>query len=155
MMRVGDELNQLESMQRDGRVHGARVVVAEDDPAMRSMVVSTLLGGGYEVHAASTGDELLDLLGSIVLQASPADGIDLLILDNRMPGYFGLDVVRSMRLSRWRTPVILMTAFPDPTLAAEAARLQVALLAKPFSLHTLSRAAITAILRPTQRQGES
>lgn len=148
-MRNDDDWDDTTGVERRvPREQGARVLVADDDGAMRGMVVSTLLDDGYEVASADSGDEVLSLLHKIALDAWPADGVDLVIVDNRMPGRTGLDVVRNLRAAHWATPVILMTAFSDPDVVAEAKQLHVPLLAKPFTPQALSHAALSALLRP-------
>ena len=74
----------------------------------------------------------------MTLTASPWDPFDLLITDVRMPGLSGLDALRKLRAYRYQGPVVVITAFPDIDVVAEAARLDAALLPKPFSLAALS-----------------
>jgi DNA-binding response OmpR family regulator len=118
------------------------VFVAEDDAAMRSMVVSALLNDGHEVYEAATGEELLRLMGAVTCgrcdeAVNPACGVDLVVLDHRMPALKGLTVARWLRRAQWSVPLILMTAFPSDELVNEAHRLNVHVLAKPFSLRDL------------------
>jgi CheY-like chemotaxis protein len=126
---------------------GARVLVADDDAAMRAMVSTTLGHQGYEVYEAESGEELLWATESMVLSAWPWDGFDLLITDLRMPGLSGFDVLRRLRAARYEGPVVLMTAFPDPGVEAEARRLHAALLPKPFSLTSLDDL-VLSLFRP-------
>jgi CheY-like chemotaxis protein len=116
---------------------GARILVAEDDPAMRKLVTSRLLDEGYQVYEAASADSFLKIVSFMTHDAVPAGGIDLVVSDIRMPGPSGLDVLRQLRAGGWSTPVVLMTAFPDPDVVAEAKRLGTPLLRKPFVLRTL------------------
>jgi CheY-like chemotaxis protein len=124
----------------------ARVLVAEDDASLRVLVVWTLLNDGHEVYEAAAGDELLQLIGSMSPRASADDGIDLIVLDHQMPGISGLAVAQRLRGEGWRIPLILVTAFPSEALVAEAKRLGVRVLPKPFSLGVLSETALTLLL---------
>ncbi len=126
----------------DIELRGARVLVADDDAAMRNLVVSRLVLQGYRVDEAISGTDLVQTLTSIAVDAWPLDGVDLMVLDLRMPGLTGLEVIRRMRAARWAGPVILMTAFPADDVYAEAQGLGVRVLAKPFPLaHLLETAA--------------
>lgn len=118
----------------------ARILVAEDDPQLRDLVTRRLASEGYEVREAASGTELVQTLQTITSQSWPLDALDLLVLDNFMPGVTGLDVMRRLRHARWLTPAILITAFPDDVVRREAHALGVVVLAKPFTLDLLSRA---------------
>lgn len=83
---------------------GSRVLVVDDDSAIRKVVGSGLTDAGYEVTLAANGNEALDALAT-----SPQDAV---ILDVMMEGLSGLDVLTAMR-ERPDTddiPVILLTA---------------------------------------------
>jgi len=102
-----------------------RVLVVDDDPTVREVVLSYLRADGYEVSEASDGETAL----AMVARARP----DLVVLDVMLPGIDGLEVCRDIRAST-DIPVILLTA-----LGAEADRV-VGLelgaddyLTKPFS----------------------
>ncbi|MEQ1508150.1 MAG: response regulator [Myxococcota bacterium] len=110
----------------------ARVVVAEDDDELRALVVRALRADGYAVDTAATGLELADRLF--------ADEIpDVVVTDVRMPGVSGLAALRGIRARAWATPVILVTAFPDAALIAEAMSLGAVVLGKPFAIEDLRR----------------
>jgi two-component system response regulator (stage 0 sporulation protein F) len=124
-----------------------RVLLAEDQPEMRSLVRSALVRDGYEVIEAEDGPSVIHALISGLL-AEQARAPDLIITDVRMPGFTGLEVLARLRREDWATPVILITAFGDEALHAEAARLGAArVLDKPFELDEL-RAAVRGLLKP-------
>jgi DNA-binding response OmpR family regulator len=133
----------------------ARVFVAEDDAALRNMVVSALLNDGHEVYEAASGDALLRLMGAITSEhdtaVHPPCGVDLVVLDQRMPGIEGMSVARRLRRAHWSVPLILMTAFPSDELVTKAHRLNVHVLAKPFSLRDLSESALSLLLTENNR----
>lgn len=124
----------------------ARVIVADDDDELRSVVTTTLIDEGFAVHEAGSGLAVLEMLERARLDAWPDVGIDLLIVDHRMPGTTGLEVLSLLRASRWDMPAILMTAFPDDALVERATRLGAKVLAKPFGANELTRSAIALLL---------
>ena len=90
---------------------GVSILVADDDPAMRSLVSDELRDEGYRVFQVSDGLEALEGLA----QFHP----DLVITDLRMP-HGGMDVVARIKTVVPKTPVILMTAFGDKETEALA-----------------------------------
>ncbi len=83
----------------------ARILVAEDDVALRNLLVMSLRTRGYEVLAAEDGQAALDIFLS-----SP---VDLVILDIMMPRRNGLEVLQEIR-ARSDVPVIMLTALGRP-----------------------------------------
>lgn len=81
---------------------GARIVVVEDEQAIRRGVVDVLRASGYEVAEAADGakgqEEALRL------------GVDLVLLDLLLPKRDGLDVLAEIRVVRPTLPVIILTA---------------------------------------------
>ncbi len=124
-----------------------RVLLAEDQPEMRSLLRSALVRDGYEVIEAEDGPSLIRAIISGLLDEH-ARAPDLIITDVRMPGFTGLEVLARLRREEWSTPVILITAFGDEALHAEAARLgATCVLDKPFEVEDL-RAAVRGLLKP-------
>ncbi|HEY4058261.1 MAG TPA: response regulator [Kofleriaceae bacterium] len=121
-----------------------RVLVVEDDANLRALLVERLRHDAFEVLEAVSGDDALCLL-SYPFTDHPLD-VDLLVLDNRMPGLTGLELARMLRGSGDATPMLLITAFPDQDLRAEAAALDIHMLPKPFQLERFSDAAIQTML---------
>jgi DNA-binding NtrC family response regulator len=77
------------------------VLVVDDEESMRHYLVKTLRREGYDVVAAHDGPEALALA-----QERPPD---LALVDVRMPGMDGVAVMRTLRASLPRLPVVLMT----------------------------------------------
>lgn len=124
----------------------ARVLVAEDDAEMRSVVAAAVRKDGYEVVEARDGAEVLDLIGDSLLRRKP-DPPDVLITDIRMPGFSGLQVLAGLRQADWKVPVILITAFGDPGTHAQARRLgAVAVFDKPFDVDDLRTVVMNLVL---------
>src|SRR5664280_2028478 len=69
-----------------------RVLVAEDDPGLRDVIVLGLLESGYQVDAVDRGDDAIDQLTWY--------DYDVAIIDWRMPGAEGIDVVAWARRPR-------------------------------------------------------
>lgn len=117
--------------------HRARLLLADDDAAMRGLLARALRRAGYDVVEACSGSELLERLASGLLSEPPLK-FDLIISDVRMPGFDGLYVLASLRQLSVETPVILITAFGTTATHAAAAHLGAfALLDKPFDVDDL------------------
>jgi DNA-binding response OmpR family regulator len=114
-----------------------RVIVAEDDAALRKLLVAELRTAGYDVIEVGDGKLLVDLLRAWFVERK-TEPIDLVITDNRMPGWDGLTVLRSLRQMDWRLPVVMITAFGDEALHSEARELgAAAVFDKPFDFYDL------------------
>jgi DNA-binding response OmpR family regulator len=83
-----------------------RVLVAEDDPGLREILVLGLEDYGYQVDAAERGDDAIDLLKFY--------DYDVAILDWRMPGGEGIDVVAWVRKHARPTAILMLTARDAP-----------------------------------------
>src|ERR1700685_3590060 len=79
-----------------------KILVVDDEPAVRRALERALRLESYEVEMAEDGRQALDLLAE-----HPADAV---ILDVMMPGIDGLEVCRRMRSAGDRTPVLMLTA---------------------------------------------
>jgi two-component system, OmpR family, response regulator MprA len=117
----------------------ARVLVVDDEPAVRRALERALKLDNYEVELAADGEEALD-----VLARSPADAI---ILDVLMPRLDGLELARRMRKAGDRTPILMLTA--RDAIDDRVEGLDVGAddyLVKPFALREL-QARLRALLR--------
>jgi DNA-binding response OmpR family regulator len=114
-----------------------RILLAEDDEEMRTLLSQSLRDAGYEVDALADGLELMEQLASCVAWGNrPA--VDLIISDVRMPWVDGLEVLRAIGRCVGYPRVILITAFGDDELHAEALRLgAAAIMDKPFDIEEL------------------
>ena len=116
-----------------------RILVAEDDRAVRESLVRALQLEGYTVTSAKNGAEALEA----VRQAEP----DVLLLDVSMPMVDGLTVCRVLRSEHNRVPVLMLTARTEPS--DRVAGLDAGAddyLAKPYDLEELL-ARVRALLR--------
>jgi len=115
------------------------ILLAEDDEEMRAMIAKALRRDGHVVLEAADGGALAR---RIAKRRHDDASVDLVITDVRMPGCSGLEVLESLREDDYDLPVILMTAFPEPSTRERAEALGAILFAKPFDLDDL-RTAIT------------
>jgi DNA-binding response OmpR family regulator len=111
-----------------------RIVVIEDDDAMRHMVATALRLRGYQVRTASDG-----LAGLRLLDAYEPD---LVVLDLGLPIVSGLDVVQELRgVAKTRsTPLIAISGQDHQLRLARDTNEFEAAIAKPFDPQTLLRA---------------
>ncbi len=112
----------------------ARALVAEDDPAMRELLVQILRAERCAVVDVASGDEMLHVLTVMNAAAWPHDAFDVIVADHRMPHCTGLDVVARLRRASCTTPVLLVSAFADAPLLTRADELEAMVMAKPFSI---------------------
>lgn len=122
------------------------VLVAEDDPDMRKLLVETLRAEGFTVMECADGIALIEALVSR-LEAGEQP-FDLVVSDVQMPSITGLSVLGG--LSEWEElrslPMVLITAFGDPRLHELARKFgAVSVLEKPFPMTTLMRIVREAI----------
>jgi two-component system, OmpR family, response regulator MprA len=120
-----------------------RILVIDDEPAVRDALKRALALDGYEVDLASDGSEALDRL------ASGVDPPDAIVLDLLMPQVDGLEVCRVLRAGGNRTPVLMLTArdaVSDRVEGLDAGADDY--LVKPFALEELL-ARVRALLRRT------
>jgi two-component system response regulator AtoC len=120
-----------------GGLVAQRVLIADDAAAIRDVLREALLDEGYEVAEATSGDEVLD-----AFNGSDSPSPDLVLMDIRMPGKDGLEVLRALRSTRHdELPIIVMTAFGSASTAIEAMKLGAFdYIAKPFELQEVALA---------------
>jgi DNA-binding response OmpR family regulator len=133
------------------RVGPFRVVLAEDDAEMRSLVADALRADGYDVVELADGGRLLVDMAERLKGGGAGDSLDLLVSDIRMPICSGLQILAALRDAHWRTPVILMTAFGDEATRRQAESLAAVLLDKPFDLDDLRKTAANLLPRDRPR----
>lgn len=118
-----------------------RVLVVEDDDALREMISHRMHHDAFEVIEAGSAFEAMSVLDNAAL----ADDLELIIMDVRLPGASGLEVANWIRESS-PVPILLITAFPTLDVVKEATQLHCALLAKPFKLERLASTAIEVLM---------
>jgi two-component system, OmpR family, response regulator MprA len=123
-----------------------RILIADDDRAVRDALRRALALGGYDVELAADGLQTLDA----VAQAAP----DALVLDIGMPGVDGLEVCRRLRRAGDRVPILMLTArdaIEDRIEGLDAGADDY--LVKPFDVGEL-RARLRALLRRSNGVGD-
>ncbi len=104
-----------------------RVLVADDDASIRSLLVTLLSEEGYEVAEAKSGGEVMRAMTS----AEP----HLLVLDLQMPDMHGIEILRRLRDSEEKVPVLILTAYGTASSAIEAIKLGAHdYITKPFEI---------------------
>ena len=117
----------------------ARILVVEDDAAIRRGVVDTLGFGGYDVVDAADGEA--------GLRAADGADIDLALLDILMPKMNGMDLLQALRARRPALPVIFLTARGEEEDRVRGLRLGADdYVVKPFGARELL-ARVEAVLR--------
>jgi len=116
------------------------ILVAEDERAVRSIVVRILERAGYHVLEASDGKMALDTF------RANAGQVKLLLLDAIMPNLGGHDVLAAVRAERPEIPVILSSGYGDAQV--DPAAHAVTFLAKPYEPDALLRAVRAALDGP-------
>lgn len=121
-----------------------RILVVDDEAPVREVLTEYFSTEGYTVEAAGNGAEALT-----VVRGGRAD---LVLLDVRMPGLDGVQVLRRIRELDDRVPVIMVTANEDVTLAKETLKLGAFdYVAKPFDFDYLDRAVAAGLARVAER----
>jgi two-component system response regulator MprA len=123
-----------------------RILVVDDEPALRTSLERALGLDAYDVELAEDGHAALDALA-----AAPVDAV---VLDVSMPRLDGLEVCRRLRAAGDRTPVLMLTArdaIDDRVDGLDAGADDY--LVKPFALREL-RARLRALLRRVEEPGE-
>ena len=125
-----------------------RILVVDDEAPVRDVLTEYFGTEGYTVESAASGAEALS-----VIRGGQAD---LVLLDVRMPGLDGLQVLRKIREFTDDVPVIMVTANEDVALAREMLKLGAFdYVAKPFDFDYLDRAVAAALARVGERSGAS
>jgi two-component system nitrogen regulation response regulator GlnG len=107
-----------------------RILVADDEESMRWVLSKALRKKGFTVDLAKDGDEALELI--------QANGYDLAILDIKMPGISGLDLLDRVREMKSDLLMVIMTAEASMKNAVEAMkRGAYDYITKPFDLDVI------------------
>jgi len=110
----------------------ARILVAEDDDAMRQFLAVALARSGHDVVAVGDGDS--------ASRNIEQDDYDLLLADIRMPGVDGLELARAARVRMPQLPILLITGYAAEALGArDLIEQDVRVFSKPFHLHEIVR----------------
>lgn len=106
-----------------------RILLAEDDEAMRTYLARALENAGYQVTAVDRGTEAVPLLES--------ERFDLLLSDIVMPEMDGIELAQRCNELSPSTKVMFITGFAAVTLKASREQPRAKVLSKPFHLKDL------------------
>jgi len=121
-----------------------RILVVDDEAPVREVLTEYFATEGYAVEAATSGLE--------ALSAVSGGRADLVLLDVRMPGLDGVQVLRRIRELTDSVPVIMVTANEDVSLARKTLMLGAFdYVAKPFDFDYLDRAVAAGLARVADR----
>src|SRR5437016_9293981 len=126
---------------------GSRIVVIEDEPAIRRGVVDALRATGYQVTEAADGAK--------GLEEAVRQGVDLVLLDLLLPKRDGLDVLAEIRKVRPTLPVIVLTARGSEEDRVRGLKMGADdYVIKPFSARELLARVEAVLRRSVDRPGE-
>ena len=108
----------------------SRIMVVDDDPAMRVTLEGIIEDEGYDVVGAEDGYRVIELAGEM--------HFDLIFMDIKMPGIDGVETQREIRRISPESVVVIMTGYSVESLVKEAlAQRAYAVIYKPFDIHQI------------------
>ncbi len=125
-----------------------KILLVEDEKALREALRDTLATCGYTVDCRENGEDALDALCT--------GGYDVALLDRMLPGMDGLDALREARRAGVRTPVLMLTALDavgDRVAGLDAGADDY--LAKPFATEELLARVRALSRRPAEWEAET
>ena len=130
--------------EREEKSSRITILVVDDDPAIRRLIIASLRRDGYNFQEAGTGAGALDIMRR--------QSVQLVILDLMMPEVNGWDVLltRSSDDALLQIPVIVISANREPEVAEAMRHNLHGFLPKPFeltALQALVRRAIAPLLQ--------
>jgi CheY-like chemotaxis protein len=115
----------------DREASSLRILIAEDNGALRRLLALVLMRDGHEVVQTSDAGELLEALASALIEDGGSP-YDLVICEHTLPGIVGLAVLAGLRARDRVTPFILITG--DEDVQKIARRLGAVVLDHPFNV---------------------
>jgi two-component system response regulator FixJ len=100
------------------------IAVVDDDPAVCGSLKFALELEGFAVRTYHSGAELF--------QVGDFEGFDCFVVDQRMPGMTGMELVEVLRARRIMTPVILIISHANAALSARAQKAAIPIVEKPL-----------------------
>ncbi len=109
-----------------------KVLVVDDEEALRFLLASELEAEAFEVQSAGDGDEAIDFVRD---KSEQGDRFDVVLLDIKMPRVDGFEVLKYIKGNIPETKVIMLTAYADVKNAIESLRLGASdFVSKPYDL---------------------
>ncbi len=104
-----------------------RILVVDDEEALRIVLSAELEGEGYQVTNAGDGQEAINILAT--------NEFDLILLDIKMPNVDGFEVLKYVKERSPKTKVVMLTGFADLKNAIESKKLGAEdFVSKPYDL---------------------
>ena len=116
----------------------ARLLVAEDDVVIRSMIAEFLRDAGFDVLEAGSADEAM-------AHFEAGDGIDLLFSDVRMPGSMDGRELAAQIKGKWPSTHVVLTSGYSSALMETQAKTQDRILPKPYRPLTVLATILSAV----------
>lgn len=105
----------------------SKILVVDDEDALRTVLSGELVSEGYEVRTAADGDDAISNLQK--------ESFDLVLLDIKMPRMNGFEVLKFVKEKYPRTRVVMLTGFADLKNAIESKKLGAEdFVSKPYDL---------------------
>jgi two-component system cell cycle response regulator CpdR len=128
----------------------ARILIAEDEEALRGLVARALLQDGHDITTANDGAEALEVI------VREQGAFELLLTDIRMPMMDGIALALVTARDHPDITILLMTAYADQRERASGLdKLIHDVVTKPFSLATIRAAVDEALVSGAQRRRRS
>jgi len=131
LVEIVARIRALGSAASDDAGRKLRILLVEDEPAVRELLKAVLTRRGYHVDVGCTGDEGLALCDSL-------EPPDLLITDLIMPGATGPVIAERLRRRVPNAKVLLMSGYADHPLLEAAHKAGEPCLVKPFEMSQFS-----------------
>ncbi|MCK4575501.1 response regulator [candidate division WOR-3 bacterium] len=110
-----------------------RILVVDDDEAIRKLFLLSLEGKGFQINTAGTGKKAIEIAKQVKY--------DLIFLDLKMPGMNGIETLRELRKINMNVPIYIITAFHEEFFnelkSVEEDGIDFELLKKPFDTEQL------------------
>ena len=88
-----------------------RILIADDEEGIRESL-NLILGDHYELSFAENGQQVLEKLRT--------ESFDLILLDIKMPKCDGMEVLKHLKGTDHKTPIVMLTAYQSVEIAKEA-----------------------------------
>lgn len=109
-----------------------KILIVDDEPIMRDVLVFRLRKEGYHVQSANDGEAALKILAS--------EKFDIIITDILMPFISGFELLKSLKEQKSESPILMLTSLESDTAEAKAFELGADdFMTKPFSPGELSK----------------
>jgi two-component system, LuxR family, response regulator FixJ len=121
-------VEQRGNRQRDSSNPDPAIIIVDDDLAVRSSLKFSLELEGLTVRSYGSGAELL---------TAEIGRCDCLVIDQKLPGMSGLDLIATLRQRNVSAPAILITTSPSLALRQQAQKAHIPIVEKPLLGNTL------------------